>query len=214
MSEAVGLEAWELELWRGDRRLFKQLSLAVRPGKLLHVRGPNGIGKTSLLRVLCGATPVDTGRVLWNGVPIEAQRLEYHANLAYLGHRDGLKQDLTAVENLRFARAVRQGSDPTGLTPFSERLDETLTELELKHAANLPVRVLSAGQRRRVAIARCLLSDASLWILDEPFSNLDTAGRRWGDQCLARHLDRQGMVIITSHHAVDVPRHATDVLDL
>jgi heme exporter protein A len=214
VAETAGLEACELELWRGDRRLFKQLSLAVRPGTLLHVRGPNGVGKTSLLRVLCGSSLVDTGRVLWNGVPIEAQRLQYHASLTYLGHRDGLKHDLTAVENLRFARAVRQGSDRSGLTPFSERLDETLTELELTHAAHLPVRVMSAGQRRRVAIARCLLSDAPLWILDEPFSNLDSAGRHWGDQCLARHLDGQGMVVITSHHAVEVPRHATAVLDL
>jgi heme exporter protein A len=207
VGQVVGLEACELELWRGDRRLFKQLSLAVRPGALLHVRGTNGIGKTSLLRVLCGASPVDSGRVLWNGVPIETQRLEYHAGLAYLGHRDGLKQDLTPVENLRFALAVRTSAP-------EERLAEALAELRLKPAANLPVRVLSAGQRRRVAIARCLLSDAPLWILDEPFSNLDTSGRHWGDQCLARHLDRQGMVVITSHHAVEVPRHATNVLDL
>jgi heme exporter protein A len=207
VGEAAGLEAQTLELWRGERRLFKDLSLVVRPGTLLHVRGANGAGKTSLLRLLCGTSPADEGRVLWKGVPIGQQRLEYHAELAYLGHRDGLKQDLTASENLRFVLALRTA------TP-AYALEQTLTELGLARAADLPVRSLSAGQRRRVALARCLLSDVPLWILDEPFSNLDSAGRAWGEQCLARHLDQQGMIIITSHHSVDVPGSATAVLDL
>lgn len=207
MSAVLGLEAEELELWRGDRRLFTRVSLAVRPGTLLHVRGANGAGKTSLLRALCGAAPVEEGQVRWNGVRIEEQRLQYHAQLAYLGHRDGLKQDLTPVENLRFELALHRAV-------HAPEIAATLNELGLGRCMELPVRALSAGQRRRVAIARCLLSEASLWILDEPFSNLDGEGRAWGHACLARHLERQGMVIITSHHPVEAPTRATATLDL
>jgi heme exporter protein A len=207
VAGAASLEAQDLELWRGDRRLFTGLSLAVAPGALLHVRGANGAGKTSLLRVLCGATPPDEGRVLWNGVEIGRQRLEYHAALAWLGHRDGLKQDLTAVENLRFVLALRTSAP-------DRDLEQTLGQLGLADAMDLPVRALSAGQRRRVALARCLLSHASLWILDEPFSNLDAEGRDWGHDRLARHLERQGMIVITSHHPVTAPGHATATLEL
>jgi heme exporter protein A len=207
VAAAAGLEAQDLELWRGDRRLFTGLSLAVAPRRLLHVRGANGAGKTSLLRVLCGATPPDEGRVLWNGVAIDQQRLQYHAALAYLGHRDGLKLDLTATENLRFVLSLRTTVPDAGI-------QETLGQLGLAAASGLPVRALSAGQRRRVAIARCLLSEAPLWILDEPFSNLDAEGRAWGHACLERHLDRQGMIVITSHHPVKVPAHAMSALEL
>jgi heme exporter protein A len=207
VAAAAGLEAQDLELWRGDRRLFTGVSFGVAPGALLHVRGANGAGKTSLLRVLCGSTPPDEGRVLWNGVAIERQRLEYHAALAWLGHRDGLKQDLTATENLRFVLALRTS------TPDRE-IGRTLAQLGLADAGSLPARALSAGQRRRVALARCLLSEASLWILDEPFSNLDAEGRDWGHDRLARHLERQGMIVITSHHPVTVPGHATATLEL
>ena len=207
MAAAASLEAQDLELWRGDRRLFTGLSLAVAPARLLHVRGANGAGKTSLLRVLCGATPPDEGRVLWNGVSIEQRRLEYHAALAYLGHRDGLKLDLTATENLRFVLSLRTSVPDTGI-------QETLEQLGLAGASSLPVRALSAGQRRRVAIARCLLSDAPLWILDEPFSNLDTEGRAWGHASLAGHLERRGMIVITSHHPVEVPADAMSALEL
>jgi heme exporter protein A len=207
VSAASGLEAHDLELWRGDRRLFAGLSLALRPGELLHVLGPNGAGKTSLLRVLCGSSPPERGRVLWNGTPIGAQRLAYHAELAYLGHRDGLKQDLGAGENLRFTLALRSGQPAQGI-------EAVLAELGLARAADLPVRALSAGQRRRVALARCLLSRAPLWLLDEPFSNLDTGGRAWGTQCFARHLERGGMIVVTSHHPVAVEGHATGRLEL
>jgi heme exporter protein A len=165
------------------------------------------VGKTTLLRVLCGSTPPESGCVLWNGVPVAQQRLQYHADMIFLGHRDGLKQDLTALENLRFALGMRTSG-------FEDALEETLARLGLADAATLPVRALSAGQRRRVAIARCVLADATLWILDEPFSNLDVAGRRWGHECLAAHLARQGTVVITSHHPVEVPGHRGTELDL
>lgn len=202
-----GLEARDLELWRGDRRLFADLSFTVRRGEVLHVLGPNGAGKTSLLRVLCGASPPEQGSVRWNGIPIGRQRLAYHAALAYVGHRDGLKADLTALENVRFALALR--------TPPPESVVmETLAELGLAHAAALPARALSAGQRRRVAIARCVLSDAALWILDEPFANLDAEGRAWGEARLAAHAARGGTVVVTSHHPLALEGCATQILDL
>jgi heme exporter protein A len=207
VSAASGLEAGDLELWRGDRLLFSALSFAVRPGEMLHVVGPNGSGKTSLLRVLCGATPLRHGRVSWNGTPIEAQPAEFHAALAYVGHRDGLKQDLSARENLHFLLALRTAPDDA-------RIGAVLDEMGLARAADLPVRVLSAGQRRRVALARCLLTPSPLWILDEPFANLDAAGRAWGAQCLANHLARGGIVVITSHQPIEIAGHTAIHVEL
>jgi heme exporter protein A len=203
-----GLEARDLELWRGDRRLFANLSFVVRPGELLHVLGPNGAGKTSLLRVLCGSSPPEQGSVRWNGVPIGQQRLAYHAALAYLGHRDGLKSELSALENVRFALALRERAPP------EPAVTATLAELGLAAAAGLPARALSAGQRRRVAIARCLLSGAPLWILDEPFSNLDAEGRAWGASRLAAHAARGGTVVVTSHHPLQLEGCVTRSVDL
>jgi heme exporter protein A len=204
------LQAADLELWRGERRLFARLGIDVRAGQVAHVTGPNGIGKSSLLRVLSGLTRPETGSVRWQGQPVLDDPDAFFSALSYLGHRDGLKNDLSAIENLQFAQALRPdaGRDDTA------SIVRCLEEVGLSAVAALPVRALSAGQRRRVAIARSLLSDASLWILDEPFSNLDVAGREWGHACVARHLDNGGLAVITSHHPLTVPGHTAIELAL
>lgn len=161
--------------------------------------GPNGIGKSSLLRVLAGLTRPETGTVLWDQRDVFRDTYEFYSALSYLGHRDGLKGDLSALDNLTFASALRaQG-------PSQEQIVEALEAVGVGPVARLPLRQLSAGQRRRVAICRSLLAGGELWILDEPFSNLDIDGRAWGHERVGQHLRRGGLAVITSHHPLTVP---------
>jgi heme exporter protein A len=197
---ARGLEALHLHLWRGDRHVLKGLSFSVAPGELVHVRGPNGVGKTSLLRTLAGFLYPEEGEVRWQGQRIDADRDGYSSALAYLGHDNGLKSDLTARENLHYALGLRHAV-------AGDALDSTLIRLGVGAVADLPVRSLSAGQRRRVALARVALGQASLWLLDEPFTNLDAAGAAAGAALLNEHAAAGGLALLTAHGELDsVPR--------
>lgn len=189
------LSAEDLLLWRGDRCLFRDLSLELQPGQLLHVTGPNGSGKTSLLRVLCGLTEPQQGQVKWRGEPIRDDVGAYHADLAYLGHRDGLKGDLTGIENLKFHFAFRSYMN-TG------RIEEALQGMGLEGAVSLSARFLSAGQRRRVALTRVILSRAPLWILDEPYANLDAQGSALITHRVTDHLERGGLAVMAVHQTL------------
>ncbi|NND59609.1 MAG: cytochrome c biogenesis heme-transporting ATPase CcmA [Gammaproteobacteria bacterium] len=193
MISGVGeqsLTAERLNIWRGENWLIRELSLDLRKGELVHVRGPNGSGKTSLLRTLCGFSRPESGQVHWCGVDISRDADSYHEQLAWLGHSDGLKPELSVNENLHFAASL------TGApAPSQQHLDDS----GLSAAASLPVRLLSAGQKRRAALTRVFVSGASLWILDEPFSNLDKQGQQWGLQHVDAHVRSGGMVILTSH---------------
>ena len=190
------LEAVDLAAVRGDRRLFTGLAFSLAAGELLYVHGPNGSGKTTLLRMICGLVLPEAGEVRWEGRSIRKLGENYRRELLYLGHAAALKDELTALENLRVAAAL-QGR------PVSERQAlEALDAMGLEGCEDLPVRVLSQGQKRRVALARLYLTPARLWILDEPFTALDKKAVAGLERTLADHLHGGGLVVLTTHQEV------------
>lgn len=202
-----GLSASDIHVWRGDKAVLRGVSLRAAPGAIVHVQGPNGSGKTTLMRVLAGLAVAEAGEVCWNGVRIEDQRDEFGARTSYLGHLSALKDDLTARENLYFGAGLKRRLSPDDLAA-------TLQRVGLTEQAGLMARVLSAGQRRRLALARVLLDATLLWLLDEPFTNLDTEGSQLLARILVEHADAGGMVVLASHQPVpvDAARVQTQVL--
>jgi heme exporter protein A len=190
------LEVSDLECRRGDRTLFSGLSFGVESGTLLHVRGRNGSGKTTLLRALCGLLMPESGEIRWRGESIRSLAEDYHRDTLYFGHLNGIKHDLSGIENLRVA-AVLDGDRPDE----AELLD-ALEQMGLGGIEDLPTKVLSQGQKKRVALSRLLLSKAALWILDEPFTALDTDAVDLLQMLIARHVADGGMVILTTHQEV------------
>ena len=186
------LEARAVHLWRGEKHLLRGVSFALYSGELLQVVGPNGVGKTSLLRCVAGLLPTEQGDIVWQGQQLPEGRDDFHRELAYLAHVNGLKTDLTALENLRFGVSIRRAVS-------TEELRETLQLLHVESCADLPVRALSAGQKRRVALARIMLTRAALWILDEPITNLDKAGIALFEARIAEHMRAGGMILTAAH---------------
>ncbi|MDH4126357.1 MAG: heme ABC exporter ATP-binding protein CcmA [Gammaproteobacteria bacterium] len=188
-----------LTLFRGDRCLFKGLRFALNPGELLLLEGPNGSGKTSLLRAIAGLLELESGTVRWNDIPMHRDRLALQNAMVWMSHKVGLKGDLTLVENLRYEAALR----PQAEVEFAS----VLKKLGLNRLTRLPVRSLSAGQQRRVALARLLLSSAMVWLMDEPTANLDSEGRKLVAAVVQGHLANGGMAIIAAHQdfEVDMP---------
>ncbi len=202
------LTAEQLAFRRGDEWLFQNVSFAIRPGQLLWLRGQNGRGKTSLLRIIVGLTPPDHGTLRWpNTSPSESSN-EVRP-LTYIGHTNGLKDDLTVTESLHFlARLHGQDCAPDSIT-------KALRKLSIHHRSKLTVRTLSQGQRRRVALARLALErEASLWVLDEPFDTLDQDGIHIVNGLIEGHLARQGSVILTSHLPLNLSGAQIHTLDL
>jgi heme exporter protein A len=192
-SAAAGLEVERVHVWRGDRHVLKGVSLRLQDGELLHIAGPNGTGKTTLLRVVCGLLRPEQGTVSWLGQPISRVREQYQAALAFASHEPALKGDLTALENLRFAVGLKRRVTAADLNAALERTG-------VAGCADLPARVLSAGQRRRVAMARVLAMGASVWLLDEPFTNLDAAGADLMSGLLQTHIEAGGSALVVAHH--------------
>ncbi len=206
LRQPTGLEWRQLALWRGDRCLQKNLNGHLQAGHAITLRGPNGCGKTTLIRTLCGLTEPEYGEVLWNGTAVRLQRAELHAQLAYAGHRAGLKDELTPRENLHFAARL-SGSDDNDLA-------EIISALQLQGCADLPVAHLSAGQKRRVTLARVLSSGKPLWLMDEPFTHLDQAGREWLSERFNQHLRANGMLLLAAHQDTGLEAHRERVLEL
>jgi heme exporter protein A len=192
-----GLGVDKVHVWRGDLHVLKGVSLRVSPGELVHVSGPNGTGKTTLLRVITGLLHPEQGTVTWCSKAIDRFRSEYQAQLTYLSHEPALKADLTALENLRFAVGLKRRVSPA-------ELREALRHTGVAHCADLPARVLSAGQRRRVGMARVLAMGASLWLLDEPFANLDAQGSELVSELLRSHVLSGGLAVVIAHQEMKV----------
>ena len=196
-----GLSVESVHVWHGDRHVLKGVGFELHPGQLLHLSGPNGAGKTTLLRVICGLLRPEQGMVAWLGNSIAKIRSDYQANLAYAAHDPALKGDLTALENLKFSIGLRRRVTELQLRGSLERVG-------VGACADLPARILSAGQRRRVAMARVLAAGAKLWLLDEPFTNLDAAGAELMSQLLAEHVRHGGLVLVVAHYELKLAGEA------
>ena len=193
---------------RGDRRLFSNLDLSLAPGTYVQLTGPNGSGKTSLLRILCGLLAPAEGKIFWDGADIYSRREQYYTAVTYLGHRPGVKDELSALENLRIANALN------GVEVSEGDARAALAQMGLSGRESLPARFLSEGQRRRVALARLLISQTCLWLLDEVLTSLDKAAVELVRSLITKHLNRGGIAIVATHQELELPAGVTKRLEL
>ncbi len=193
---------------RGDRRLFSGLDLSVPSGTFVQLTGPNGSGKTSLLRILCGLLAPAEGEVRWQGADIRSLAEDYFTDVTYLAHRPGVKDELSALENLKISNAVN------GVEVSTEKGLEALARVGLAGRESLPARYLSEGQRRRVALARLLLCNTRLWLLDEVMTSLDKSAVRLVRYLIEEHLNRGGSAIVATHQDLELSTGVTKRLEL
>jgi len=202
------LEAVNLGCARGERRLFSNLNFSVTPGTLLQLVGPNGSGKTSLLRMLCGLLAPEEGEIRWQGENIRSLGEEYFSDLIYIGHRNGLKEELSSQENLTISAGL------AGREVSHDKARNILGKMGLEGRENLPARLLSEGQRRRSALARLLSWSTSLWLLDEVLTSLDEAAVILMKSLIEDHLSRGGMAIVATHQDLNLSSGKFERLEL
>jgi len=199
MSKPNTLSISNLRCIRGDRTLFSGLETSVSSGQCLHIIGANGCGKTSLLRILSGLNIQDEGQVQWNE-SFTRNNKQYLNDSAFIAHKDALKNELSAIENLRFYQALNTQSDKK--IDQEDQLDDCLSKMQILRCADLLAQQLSFGQRRRLSFARLLLRPYKLWILDEPFTGIDAQGREIIESLCVEHLKNDGMIILTHHQSL------------
>jgi heme exporter protein A len=208
LNTSSSLTFSKLGCTRGGRQLFKDVDCQLDAGQWLYVAGANGVGKTSLLRMVCGLASIEAGDILWNGTPIHAQREVYRQDLCYLGHLNALQESMTVDENLAFSTALG------GFAPDKAQTQAVLTRFGLRGRGRQLVRHLSQGQKRRVALSRLALSPARLWVLDEPYVAMDEAGIGLLADLIAKHLDAGGLAVLTSHQRVPIGNVPAQMLEL
>ncbi len=196
-QSAKQFSAINLDCYRGEETLFSGLSFDLASGDVLQIAGENGSGKTSLLRILCGLSLADEGEVYWSGQPIRKNRSDFFAELVYVSHQNGIKDDLTALENLKIDSLI--GSADIAITP-----EQALKQLDLGSRINVLCRSLSAGQKRRVGLARLLIRKAKLWLIDEPVNALDQKGRCAVENIIRNHSQKGGITIYTTHFPLEL----------
>ncbi|HXU52588.1 MAG TPA: cytochrome c biogenesis heme-transporting ATPase CcmA [Casimicrobiaceae bacterium] len=199
MPASVTLAAQDLAARRGTRLLWQGVNLTLSAGDALVVRGANGVGKTTLLRVLAGLAHAEHGSVRWRGAIVAPHAQALRDDVLFIGHAPALRDELTAAENLTSLAAL--AAEPMTAGACSD----ALAAVDLAAQASLPARVLSEGQRRRVPLARLASTSRPLWILDEPAAALDAAGVRWLGARLAGHLAQDGVAVVSTHAPIDVP---------
>lgn len=182
---------------RDDRVLFENLSFSLKSGEIIQIEGQNGSGKTTLLRILCGLNQNYEGDILWQNQTIDEVRDQFLSSLLYLGHHPGIKTVLTAEENLRWYEALHPMTD-------SVNMETALNQVGLRGFEDIPCQNLSAGQHRRVALARLRMSNAPLWILDEPFTAIDKQGVIEQEALIAAHAEAGGSIVLTTHHELAI----------
>jgi heme exporter protein A len=197
-----------LECVRGDRRLFRDVSFSITPGTLLQLTGPNGSGKTSLLRIVSGLMTPERGEIRWQGANIRTLAEEYSRSITYIGHRNGVKEELSSLENLRISSGL------AGSEVSNEQAGQALEQLGLAGRENLPARFLSEGQRRRSALARLLTCNRALWLLDEVLASLDHAAGILIESVISEHLSKGGMAIVATHQELHISTGSFQRLEL
>ncbi len=205
MNTPLFFEARQLACIRDDRVLFSGLDFEVNGGQVLLIEGPNGSGKTSLLRILTGLRNPDDGELFWCGSAVSELEAAFYQDVAYVGHMNGMKDDLSVEENLKFAQA---------LAIAALGIDDSLRKVGLDGYQTTSIRFLSAGQRRRLALARLLCTRKHLWILDEPFTSLDKASIKMFENYIEEHVAEGGIVIMTSHHDTGLPSKIVKKIEL
>ena len=194
-SFSANLELNNLACWRNEQVLFRGLNFSLSPQNVLFLQGENGSGKTSLLRILCGFRLPDEGQITW-GEQLTSSMPEYFENISYVGHKNGIKDELTVEENLNLMRSMATASDI--------KTEIVLKQIGLFKRADVLARQLSAGQKRKLALARLMMTENSFWVLDEPFTALDKASVCFFESLIKKHIARGGMLILTSHHEIDL----------
>ena len=192
------LELQNLEAWRDDRCLYQALSFALHPGQVAQVLGPNGVGKTTLLKQIAGLSSLMVGDIRWQDLSVSVDRQRFQRDVLFLGHLAGIKSALTVAENLKILAACR------GQPLSDDRLATALARVGLSGYDDTPVAQLSAGQKRRVALARLFTEAPLLWLLDEPFTAIDQTGVNELEGWLADHAEQGGMVLLTTHHRLSL----------